>query len=215
MVEVLAEAPGPDRFVQILAGGPDHPDIHGLAAGAAQAAHLLFLDDLQELRLQRPGQEPDLVQEDRAAMRGLEEPGLRLTRVGEGPALPAEQLGLQERLGNSRAVDVDEGAPRARAGAVDRPRHEPLARTGLPQDEDGRRASRGVGLAREHARDLLSQGGHPRALADQRGDRRHGGHLTNAGSTSVREHCPNCQEPLDVRHPPTPSSVSSVRRKSP
>ena len=56
MVEILTEPPGADGFVEILAGGGDHPDVHRIAARAAQAPHLLLLDDLEELGLKRHGQ---------------------------------------------------------------------------------------------------------------------------------------------------------------
>ena len=49
------------------------------------------------LACKRKGQVADLVQEQRAAMRELEEPRLRLARVGEGAALVAEELGSPAR----------------------------------------------------------------------------------------------------------------------
>src|SRR5204863_7286274 len=95
------------------AGSREDPRIGGLRAQAANAPHRLFLDRLQQLSLQAFGQEPDLVQKDRAAMRDLKEAGLALTRIGEGATLEAEHLGFHEGLGNRGAVDVDEGCLRA------------------------------------------------------------------------------------------------------
>jgi hypothetical protein len=99
---------------------------------------VVILDDFQELRLERGREQADLVQKNRAAARGLEETGLGLTRVGEGAALPAEQLGLEERLRDRRAVDIDERPAGPDTGAVDRRGDQPLAGSGLSEKENGR-----------------------------------------------------------------------------
>ena len=54
----------------------------------------------------------DLVEEDGAAVGGLEQAALLLPRVGERAPLVAEQLALEQLLGQRRAGDVDE-RPRA------------------------------------------------------------------------------------------------------
>ena len=138
MIQILAESPGPHGVVQVLAGGGDDPDVDGLAPGAAETPDLVVLDDLQELRLERAREQADLVQEDRAAARGLEQAGLGLTRAGEGAALPTEQLGLEQRLGNRRTVDVDERPAGTDTGAVDRRRDQSLAGSGLSEKKNGR-----------------------------------------------------------------------------
>src|SRR6185436_8035027 len=61
---------------------------------------------------------------------------LRLAGVGEGPALEPEHLRLEQGLRDRRAVDVDEGPARARAGAMERAGHQPLAAPGLSLDQD-------------------------------------------------------------------------------
>jgi HlyD family secretion protein len=53
---------------------------------------------------------PDLVEEERAAVGGLEQAGARGLGVGEGAALVAEQLGLDQVLGQRGAVHLDERA---------------------------------------------------------------------------------------------------------
>ena len=138
MIQILAESPGPHGVVQVLASGGDDPDVDGLAPGAAETPDLVVLDDLQELRLERAREQADLVQEDRAAARGLEQAGLGLTRAGEGAALPTEQLGLEQRLGNRRTVDVDERPAGTDTGAVDRRRDQSLAGSGLSEKKNGR-----------------------------------------------------------------------------
>src|SRR4030095_3019619 len=78
--------------------------------GGAETPHHATLDGLEELALEPFGKEPDLVQEQRAGMGDLEEAGLRLAGIGEGAPLESKQLRLEQRLGDGRAVDVDERA---------------------------------------------------------------------------------------------------------
>ena len=59
----------------------------------------------------------DLVEEERAAVRRLEQALLALPRVGEGALHVAEQLALEQRLGERPAVDRTKGRP----SAVERP----------------------------------------------------------------------------------------------
>ena len=80
----------------------------------------------------------------RAAGSGAEAIRLAETEVFD-LALVAEELGLEERLRQRRAVDGHERALRAGARVVDRAGHQLLARAGLPLDEHG-------GLGRGHAR---------------------------------------------------------------
>jgi len=141
VVEVLAEAPLADRPAQVLVGRGEHPHVDRLVPRAAEPAHAALLERLQELGLERLGQEPDLVEEDRAAVRGLEEARLGAPRVGEGAALVAEHLGFEQGLGDRRAVDVHEGPIRARPGPMDHPGEQPLARAGLALDQDRRQAA--------------------------------------------------------------------------
>ena len=60
----------------------------------------------------------DLVEEERAAARELEAADARRDGAGEGAALVAEELALDEARRERRAVDVHEGPARARASAA-------------------------------------------------------------------------------------------------
>ena len=173
MVEVLAEPPRADRLLEILAGRGDHPGVDRLAARAAEAAHGALLDHLQELGLQSLGHEPDLVEEDRAAVRGLEQAGLGLAGVGERALLEAEELRLEQGLGDGGAVDVDEGTARARPVPVHQLGQETLARAGLAQDEDRGQPARGLALVPEQPADLLAHAGDPGTVAQEPRQGRH------------------------------------------
>ena len=173
VIEVFAEPPRLHRFREIVVRRGDDRDVDGLASRAAETADRALVDDLEELGLERVGQERDLVEEDRAAARGLKEAGLRLARVGEGAALEAEQLRFEQSLRDRRAVHVDERAL-ARPGAVDHARHQRLSGSGLALQQDrGEPARRRRPL--EDLTDTLPHGDHRGALAEQIRGRVHPG----------------------------------------
>src|SRR3989441_241461 len=70
--------------------------------------------------------------------------------AGERALLVAEQLGLEERLRQRRAVDGDEGPVAPRRALVDRARHQLLTRPALALDENRRRAVGGLLDERQH-----------------------------------------------------------------
>src|SRR5215510_7825 len=142
MVEIRAELSRPDRLRDLAIRGADDPDVHLLVPGGAQAAHGTLFDDLEQFRLERLGEESDLVQEQRAAMSGLEQTRLRTPGVGERTTLISEQLGFQQRVRYRSTVHLDKDAIPARAETVQQPCNETLARSGLSLDEDGRQTLR-------------------------------------------------------------------------
>jgi hypothetical protein len=80
----------------------------------------------------------DLVEEERAAVGELDAPWLLRRSARERALLVAEDLGLEEVVGERGAVDRDERAAFPRAPVVDRARHELLARAALAADEHDR-----------------------------------------------------------------------------
>src|SRR5690606_16772356 len=96
--------------------------------GSAQPLDLALLQDAQQLHLDRGGHLAHLVEEERAAVRPLEATLLARDGAGERAALVAEQLALEDRLRERRAVDRHERPRRARRVVVQRPRRELLAR---------------------------------------------------------------------------------------
>ena len=97
------------------------------------------LQDAQDLGLGPGRHVADFVEEDRAAVRGHELPGLLAHRAGEAPLLVAEQLRFDQLLRNRRAVDLNEGLGTARRPRVERARDQLLARPALARDQDRRR----------------------------------------------------------------------------
>src|SRR5690606_24596852 len=82
----------------------DHADVRFEVYGAAHAAERLLLQHAQELGLELDVHLADLVEEERAALCDLEEAALETGRAGEGALLVAEELRVQELLGEVGAV---------------------------------------------------------------------------------------------------------------
>src|SRR5262249_26039955 len=117
--KVLPEAAGLGLGVEVAVGGGEDADVDLDVAGVTQATEGLRLEEAEELDLEGEGELADLVEEEGAVVGLLEEPGAVDHGVGEGALLVAEELALQERLGDGPAVDGDEGPAPARAAAVD------------------------------------------------------------------------------------------------
>ena len=111
---------------------------------------LLLLERAENLGLERERQIADLVEEERAAMGELEAAGLALCGAGERPLLVSEQLALEQRLRNRRAIDGDERSVIARAERVQRSGEQLLACSALAFEQDrGIRRGRAMELLRD------------------------------------------------------------------
>ena len=120
--QVLAEpARRATSALEVAVGGGDEADVDLERRWSPPTrSNSPLLQHAQELGLHGRRQLADLVEEERAAVGQLEAPGLLAVGAGEGAALVAEQLALEQRLGQRRAVERDEGAVGARAGVMDR-----------------------------------------------------------------------------------------------
>ena len=163
--QVLAEQPPPHALLEILVRRRDHADVRLLRRVAADAVILAVGEHAQQAHLQVRRHVADLVQEQRAAFGLLEAAAARALRAGEGAALVAEELGLEQVLRDGRRVDRDERPRRARAVPMQRARDELLARARLAGDEH-----RGVRL--RQAADRAEHFLHRRRLAEHLGGRR-------------------------------------------
>src|SRR5690606_36442585 len=121
----------------------------------------------------------DLVEEQGARVRLLEASLAVLVRAGEGAALVAEQFGLDQVLGDRRAVHRDERPPRAPRVRGDVLRQELLAGARFTQYED-------VGLALRGQRRGLQQ--FPERGVVPFGENRQAGLLQAAAQVEVLRH---------------------------
>src|SRR5205085_3923042 len=100
------------------------------------------LEHVEQLRLELRRQLPDLVEEQRAAIRDLDQAALRLPRVGKGAALVAEELSFQQMRREGGAIDLDKARLRLSARVMERSRNEVLARPALAEQEHRRVGNR-------------------------------------------------------------------------
>ena len=136
VVEVLLELALRHHLPQVAVGGGDHAHVHLLACARRRAARTRApAARAAACACRAPASGADLVQEDGAAVGQREAALLVGGGAGEGAAHVAEQLRLQQRLGDGRAVHLDQGHLALRAAVVDGARHQLLARARLAGDE--------------------------------------------------------------------------------
>ena len=106
--QVLAELVVGDHLAEVAVGGAEDPDVDPERLVLADPADLARFEEPEQLDLHALVQLADLVEEQRAAVGDLEEPLAVGLGAGEGPLAVAEQLALDQVLGQGAAVDRDE-----------------------------------------------------------------------------------------------------------
>ncbi len=96
--------------VEVLVGRGDDADVGPERLVRAEPVELPVLEEAQELDLGLGGEVADLVEEDRAAGRGLELADLPFVGARVGPLFRAEELGLDQGLRERGDVQGDVGA---------------------------------------------------------------------------------------------------------
>src|SRR6185436_1572727 len=104
VVEVFAEARLCALALEVAVRRRDDAHVERNVLQPADAPESLLFEHAQELRLKVEFQLAYLVEEERAAFGLFEETFLASLRVGERAALVSEQLRLDKRRGNRRAV---------------------------------------------------------------------------------------------------------------
>ena len=145
----------------------DHAYVDRDRPGLADRDDLALLQHPQKCGLQRELQIAELVEEQGALVRAADEPRTVLLGIRIGASSHAEELALDERIGNSAAVHGNEGA-RATAHRMHRARDELLA---------------GPGLAQEHDRDSRERDGiqSAKSTRQRRAQRRHSADRVRVG----------------------------------
>ena len=192
--QVGAEAVGEHLAVQRPVAGRHQPHVDAPRRVLAEAAQLPFLQHAQQLGLAARRQLGDLVEEERAAVRFLEQPAPLDGRAGEGAAGVPEELGVDQLVGQCGAVERDK-RPAAGADRVDGPGHQLLADAALAFDED-----------RERRRGDLRQGG--RAAGPSPRSRRPGRRVAARSAAAATP-------PSTPRKGPSRSAASPITHRSP
>ncbi len=136
--EILAERAVDDPLFELAMrrGDDAHVDLDALRA--AEPLDLPFFENAQQLHLHIRGQVADFVEEDRRMVGELEAPDLTRERARERALLAAEQLALDQRRGDRRAVDAHHLARAPHAHLVQMRREQLLADAGFAQEQHGR-----------------------------------------------------------------------------
>ena len=159
VIQVRPELPLLRPRLQVAVGRRDQPHVSADRLVAADALEGLLLEHAQHLGLGGRRHVADLVEEEGAAVALLELADAAAVGAGEGALLVAEQLALQQVLGDGGAVQRQERRLGAGAVLVDGTGDQFLARAALAGDQHGEC------LVGDSA-DRLVRFLHPRAVAD-------------------------------------------------
>src|SRR5262249_12605898 len=140
--QVTPERAGANEGLEVPVRRRHEPDVDAARLDATQAKELARFEHAEELGLRRERQLADLVEQDRRAVGGFEQPGLRLRRAGEGAALVAEELRLEHAFGQRRAVDPHHRLRASTREAVDAFRGDALSDARLAEEQHGEVALR-------------------------------------------------------------------------
>jgi hypothetical protein len=164
VVEVAEELAPLDLATQVRVGGGNDPGRRLPLPVPTDGREGPVLHHAQDLLLEGQGHVADLVEEERTPIGLLEAAAPRVLGTGEGTALMAEELALEQRVADRGAVDRHHASGCAARGKVDRPRHELLSGATLAHDQQ---RSRDAG----DPFDLGDQSPHLRRLAEDPGAR--------------------------------------------
>ena len=117
VVQIEAEATAVHLGAEIAVRRRDDAHVDRDVVLAADAPDAPPLEHAEQVRLDRERELADLVEEERAAVRALERADVRAIGAGERAALVPEELALDERRDDRRAVDDDERTARC-AGSL-------------------------------------------------------------------------------------------------
>jgi hypothetical protein len=162
VVQVLAERAARDLGLELAVGRRHHPHVDVLLEGPPTGLTFFSCSTRRSLTWSARDSSPISSRNSVPPSASRTRPGFGLDRAGERALGVAEQLALEQVVGDRAAVDRDE-RPGGAAALVQRPRHQLLAGAGLAADQHGL-------LGRRHPRDRRAHAAHRRAVADQRGD---------------------------------------------
>ncbi len=137
IIEVLTEAPRLDLAAQVAVRRADDAHVHGHLLRAADADDRAALEHAKKLGLHVRRHLADLVEEKSPAAGGLEVAGPLAIGAGERALLVTEQLTLDQRLGQRRAVQAQERPRPAGAEPVNALGDDFLSGPCFPGDEHG------------------------------------------------------------------------------
>ena len=134
--QILPEAPGLDFRGKLAVGGGNHAHVDLDLGVAADPLEGLFLQNAHDFALGLERHIGDLVEQQSAAMGGLEGSGLARAVLRLEPGLDAEQFRLEMLGAHGGAVEHHERTAAAPRTRVQKPRHHLLAHAGGSRDQN-------------------------------------------------------------------------------
>ena len=125
--QVLAEGAVTDGRLQVPIGGGDDADVHFDGLIAADALEASLLEGPQQASLEPDRDLSHFVEEEGAAVGGLETSDLTSHGAGKGAALVTKKLTFQQRLRQGGAVDLHKTVRRPAGWRDAGPRHQLFA----------------------------------------------------------------------------------------
>src|SRR5207244_2515153 len=107
IVQVGSETLLRDVLAEVPIRGGYHSDVERPGSGVADAPDLALLQDAQEFDLHRQGDFPDFIQEQRPALRGLEDSAAVVDGARKRTAHVTEELAVQQGVAKGTAVHRD------------------------------------------------------------------------------------------------------------
>ena len=135
VIQIAAESLLFHHVRHVPVRGTHQPEIGAQGFDSADAPVGAGFEQAQKLHLQRQRNVADLVEEQRAAAGGFDQPDLAMRRPGERSFFVAEQFAFEQGFGQARAVDGDEGPACAAAGLMYHSRHKLLSGARLAQQQ--------------------------------------------------------------------------------
>ena len=109
VIQIHTERSVLDHLFKGPVRGGNHTDVEFNVMGSAQATDGSVLQYPQNLHLNFERQFPDFIQKQRATVGLFKDTGMLRLGIGKSAFFITEQLAFDNRLGEGRAVDADEG----------------------------------------------------------------------------------------------------------
>ena len=136
IVKVFAKSARLDQLFQVLVGGGDQTHIRCQGLVGADTFEGPFAKEPQQFDLDRGIDFPDLIQEQRPALRLLHPPDPPFVGAGERPFFVPEQFALDKFARQSGAVHRHQRLTGARTELVNRPGDKFLDGSAFTRDQD-------------------------------------------------------------------------------
>ena len=160
VVKIFAEAPSPGHLLKIVVGGADQTKIDLAQRAAAEPLDHVVLEYAEEFGLEGQGKGGDFIEEESAAVGQFNLARAGFGGPGESAALAAEELGLDEVLGQGSAVQANVWLVCAGAESHDGASNQLFSRAAFAADQN-------IDIASGDLLDGIVDGTHRFASADE------------------------------------------------